>query len=283
MSPENIETGYKKHAALTQLHRWYLLYEEPQYGIENALDILAKNIRIESGLGEANGHAQYAERVQQLPATWKNAHTVNSPTVTVQDDGSLLLNTNVSYLNQGLLENGGVRTADLTYTMSLTSSDSVLPNFSDIEITQNSDGTTDKFVPRYAENKLKSLVHYWLALVEDPSRDPAPFQEILAKNFHLDFTGGAITDFDGFKQWLAGPGSQVKASTHAIGNFSYTTEDEETYTVSMEFDWNGILHDNTQMTAKTLHSWTVKDDPSKRFAQIQRMSVDVLEPFTPSK
>lgn len=70
MSTEEITAGYKKHAALTQLHRWYLLYEEPRYGIENQLDILAEDVRVASGLGEAKGHAQYAERVQQLPTEW---------------------------------------------------------------------------------------------------------------------------------------------------------------------------------------------------------------------
>ena len=283
MTTQDITDGYKKHAALAQLHRWYLMYEEPKYGIGNALDSLSEGISVKSGLGEAVGHEQYAERVKKLPTTWKNAHHVKSPVLTFNDDKSILLSTDITYQNQGLLENGVVRTAELTYTMSLTPSDTVLPKFTAIEIAQNSDGTTEEFVSRYAENRLSSLVHYWLALIEDPARNPEPVKEILADKFSLNFSSGAITDFDGFKEWLAGPGSQIKASTHVISNLSHKLTGDNEYTLTMDFDWAGILPNDTEMTAKTRHTWIVKDDVTERFARIQDVSVEVLEPFAPKK
>lgn len=278
---EEIKQGYKQHAALAQLHRWYLLYEEPEYGIENALDILTDDIRVKSGLGEAKGHEQYSERVKQLPTTWKNAHDVQTPSIIINDDGSIQLTTDITYLNKGLLEDGSVRSAELTYTMSLSPSDSVLPKFTDIEISQNSDGIADTFVPRYAQNRLWSLVHYWLAIIEDPARNADPVEEILTTNFSLNFSSGAITDIEGFREWLAGPGSQVTASTHRVSNFTYELLGENRYGVKMDFDWNGILPDSTEMTAKTRHSWTVVDNRTERFARIQSIDVEVLEPFTP--
>ena len=281
MSTTEIKNGYKQHAALAQLHRWYLLYEEPKYGIANALDILDKDIRVKSGLGEAKGHEQYAARVKQLPTTWKNAHDVKSTNVTINDDGSMLLTTDITYLNQGLLNDDAVRSAKLSYTMSLTSSDSVLPKFTDIEIEQNSEGTAEAFVPRYAQNRLRSVVHYWLALIEDPSRNAEPVKEILAENFSLNFSSGAITDFEGFSKWLAGPGSQISASTHKVSNFSFKPLGDDRYEVEMDFDWNGILPNGKEMTAKTHHNWTVVDDRTERFARIQKVDVKVLEPFAP--
>lgn len=279
MSSNEIKQGYQKHAALAQLHRWYLYYEEPEYGIDNALDILTEDVYIKSGPGEVKGHDQYAGYVKQLPATWKNAHDVESSTIVINDDGTVSMTTDITYLNQGMLEAKAVRSADLTYTMMLKPSDSVLPKFSSIQIAQNGDGIANEYIPRYADNRLRSLVHYWLALIEDPFRDADPVKEILAKDFSLNFSSGSITSFDGFSKWLAGPASQVTASTHKVSNFNHRVLDDNLYGLVMDFDWNGILPDGTEMTAKTRHSWTVVDDPTERFARIQNVDVEILEPF----
>ena len=279
MSTNEIKQGYQKHAALAQLHRWYLYYEEPEYGIDNALDILTEDVYIKSGPGEVKGHDQYAGYVKQLPATWKNAHDVESSTIVINDDGTVSMTTDITYLNQGMLEAKAVRSADLTYTMMLKPSDSVLPKFSSIQIAQNGDGIANEYIPRYADNRLRSLVHYWLALIEDPFRDADPVKEILAKDFSLNFSSGSITSFDGFSKWLAGPASQVTASTHKVSNFNHRVLEDNLYGLVMDFDWNGILPDGTEMTAKTRHSWTVVDDPTERFARIQNVDVEILEPF----
>lgn len=281
LSVEEIVQGYKKHAAMAQLYRWYIGYEEPRYGIENQLDILDKEIHVVSGLGEANGHEEYAARVKQIPDTWKNAHNVKTAEVSVAVDGAISMTVTITYLNQGLLPDGQVRTADLTYTTSLAPSESVLPKFTDIRIAQNSDGTQETFVSAYGENRVRSLVHYWLALIEDPARNPEPVREILAEGVSLNFSSGTITDFEGFKAWLAGPASQVKASTHTIGDFAQEAAGDNTYRATMTFDWNGILPDDTELTAKTRHTWVIVDDPNDRFAKIKTIDVEVLEPFAP--
>ena len=278
-----IENGFKRHAALTQLHRWYLLYEEPAYGIDNQLDILAPDVTVSSGLGTATGHDEYAARVGQIPTTWKNAHDVRDATVEVGEDGAVTLVADITYLNQGLLEDGGVRSADLTYRTTLIPTDGVLPKFTDIAIEQNAEGTAETFASEYGDNRMLSLVHYWLALIEDPRRDPEPVREILADGFSLNFSSGAITDFDGFAAWLAGPGSAVRASTHGIEAFTQERSDDGTYRVSMEFPWDGILPDDTRMVARTKHTWIVEDDPTERFARIRQMDVEVLEPFRPKE
>lgn len=276
-----IEQGYKTHAALTQLHRWYIGYEEPKYGIDNQLDILDPNVFVKSGLGEANGHADYAERVKKIPAAWKNAHFVKSTDIEIGTNDTVSMTVNITYANQGMLPDGAVRTADLTYTTALAPTDSVLPKFTSIMIAPNSDGTADTYTSAYPENRMRSLVHYWLALIEDPARNPEPVAEILADDFSLNFSSGAITDFEGFKAWLAGPASQVRASTHQIGDFNVTQESDTAYQIEMTFDWDGILPNEQQLVAKTRHTWKVIDDPSERFARIKQMNVEVLEPFRP--
>lgn len=281
MTVPEIKHGYQRHAALAQFHRWYLIYENPEYGMKNQLDILTPDITVKSGLGEASGHEAYAARVHQLPKTWKNAHEVKATRVSFPKDGKIALEADVTYLNRGLLPDGKVRTADLTYRTTLTGTDDLLPKFSTIEIKQNSEDTVETFTPAYAHNRVKSLAHYWLALIEDPKRDPEPVREILAPDFSLNFSSGKITDFDGFKAWLAGPASQVAASTHEISDFKVLNDDDGQLQISMTLDWNGILPNDVEMTAKTAHTWTVLDTPTERFPRIKTIDVKLLEPFKP--
>ncbi len=282
MTQEDIRDGFREHAAMAQFHRWYQYYERPAGGIANALDILTQDVTIVSGLGTANGHKDYAARVAQLPDTWQNAHHLKTVEIDHGDQGAMTLNATITYQNVGILPDGAVREADLSYSVDLVTGDAVLPKLSGVKIEQNSDSTGVDFKDAYADNRMRSLVHYWLTLIEDPSRDPEPVREILADEFSLNFSSGAITDFDGFKGWLAGPGSQVAASTHIISNFSAKDLGDETYSLTVDFDWYGILPDGTELVAKTRHNWTATNDVTARFARIKTVDVEVIEPFRPA-
>ncbi|QFT34616.1 hypothetical protein FIV00_29240 [Labrenzia sp. THAF82] len=281
LTEEQIRNGFKDHAAMAQYYRWYQYYERPDGGVANALDILSKDVTITSGLGTANGQEEYKERVAKLPATWKNAHHVQSAEITHGEDGNLTLAAQIIYQNQGMLPDGAVRQADLSYTVEMVPGEDVLPLLSNVLIEQDSDTTVKSFQDAYAENRLRSLVHYWLALIEDPSRNPEPVQEILADDFSLNFSSGSITDFDGFKAWLAGPASQVAASTHVISNFAVEDLGAEDYAITMDFDWAGITPDGVELVAKTRHTWRATNDVEERFARIKSVDVEVLEPFRP--
>ncbi len=280
MKPQFIRQGYLRHAALCQLHRWYLFYEEPRTGLKNQLDLLASDVIVRSGLGEARGHDAYESRVKQLPLTWENAHHIKSTDVAIADDGQMRLTAAVTYLNRGMLPDGDVRKAELTYETTLSPTENLLPRFSTIGIRQDSEGQSDNFTPEYAANRLLSLVHYWFAIIEDPKRDPAPAREIFADGFSLNFSTGPISSFEGFKAWLAGPGSQVAASTHEIADFKCAEAPDGIYKISMDLDWEGILPNGAEMIAKTQHVWTVENDPAERFAQIKSVDVTILLPFT---
>ncbi len=281
LSTSEVKQGYIEHASLAQLYRWYQYYENNDASIDNQLDILDQDIYVKSGLGEGTGHAVYLERVKNIPTTWKNAHDVKQTNVSINDDGSINMSVDITYLNQGILPDGNVRSADLHYTTTLRPSKNVLPVFTKIVIEQKGDGVAPAFVPIYGENRIKSLVHYWLALIEDPARNVEPFAEILADGFELNFSSGPITDMAGFEQWFRGPASSVAASTHKISQFSQSQNADGSYTVSMDFDWQGILPNDQQMVAKTRHQWVVVDNPSERFARIKQVNVELLQPFSP--
>jgi hypothetical protein len=277
----DVKTGFKSHAATAQLYRWYQYYENSAIGINNQLDILDPLVSVKSGLGEVKGHDAYRSRVDALPNSWKNAHFVRSAVFSLADDGSQRLKAGITYLNQGMKPDGSVRTAELTYETVLKPGLTVLPKFEKIAITQHSEGQVGEFKPAYGDNRLLSLVHYWLAIIEDPARNPEPAREVLADKFSLNFSSGAVTDFNGFKAWLAGPGSQVTASTHVISNFSQEKTADNQYRLSVDFDWEGILPNGQSMTAKTRHRWAVQDNPTERFARIKSVDVEVLNPFAP--
>ena len=280
MTPEDIKQGYRKHAALAQFHRWYQLYENGAVPVENALDALAPDVIVKSGLGEAKGHDAYKARVSQLPKTWKNAHFPRNITVTTKLDGSAVLKADLTYLNDGM-KPGTVRSAELTYTMEFKADAAVLPKITNVGIAQNSEGVAAAFKDAYVDNRARSLMHYWLALIEDPSRNIEPFKEIFADGFALNFSTGKISDAASLEKWFRGPASAVAASTHVIENFKAEAVGPTEFKVSAEFEWEGILPNNAEMTARTRHSWLIVDNPKERFARIKSMDVEVLKPFAP--
>jgi hypothetical protein len=282
MTEDDIRTSYRKHAALAQFYRWYQLYENPAVPLANQLEILAPDVVVRSGLGEARGHDAYSARIAQLPKTWNNAHWVTSTVVTPLADGGTRLEAGVTYLNEGM-KPGIIRSADLTYRMQLGAGAPLLPQFQIIEIQQNSETTAPTFTVAYPDNRARSLVHDWLASIENPARDIAPFREILADGFLLNFSSGPIHDFSGLEAWYRGPGSAVAASAHLLKDFSCEGLSDGEWRVRFAFDWDGILPDGTRLEAETRHIWLVQDDPQKRFAQIKRIDVELVRPFAPKK
>jgi hypothetical protein len=280
-STDTIRQSHIRHAVMAQIHRWYQIYENPETTIDNQIDILSPDIKLKSGLGEGVGHEAYRQRIAHLPKTWKNAHFVRQAEVRIGADGTIALDVALTYLNQGMKPDGSVRTAELRYDARLQPTDTVLPRFTTIEIKQLSEGTAPAFEEAYPENRLKSLLHYWLALIEDPARRVEPFKELLADGFELHFSSGTITDMAAFEAWLRGPGSAAAASAHALSGFSFEPAGVDRLRMQVDFAWQGPLPDGKAMAAKTRHRWTVIDNPKERFARIETAHVQVLEPLRP--
>jgi hypothetical protein len=251
----------RRHAALAQLHRWFQFYERPDLPLEHQLELLRPDVRVRSGLGEAVGHAAYVQRVSQLPKTWSNAHFVVENDFVVVDDQRSTLRASVQYLNVGLLPAPAVRRADLRYTVELLAEPgSALPRFESVAIEQLREGRTDTFRDAYPENRLKSLLHRWLAIVDDPAGDPRALQDVLAAPFSLHFDQQPITDIAGLQAWLGAAAAHVTVAPTRFDNFSYSVLDDRRWTLQVELD-------------ASHHHLTVRNDPTERFARIERMEV----------
>jgi len=272
--------AYLQQASLAQLHRWYQFYEHPQANIENQLDILSKDVIVNSSLGTARGHTEYAAAVRAIPSQWKNAHFVKQSDIKVKNTENIEMQTTITYLNQGRSPNNEISQSTIGYDMHLRTTQDLLPKFTKIDIKPMQGNTTETFIDAYAENRLKSLMYYWLAIVEHPDRRSEPAHEILSQDFSLNFSSNKIKDLDALSEWFAGPASSVAFTTHKPEKFSYQKLSDNNYTLSVEFAWNGILPNTKAMTARTKHTWQVIDNPQDRFAKIKNIDVEILVPFS---
>lgn len=280
-----LRKSYFEHVAAAQIYRWYAFYERPEATLANQLDLLGEQLKITSPEGEIDGRDVYAAYMEKLERPRRDAHEIKSLKLVSREGTQIKVAVELKYINTGLVKEGSVKTLDLAYQftfedrVTLEGREGVLPAITAIDITVVDQGRTSDFADTYATTRLTGLVNYWLALIESPNLSAEPFKELLAPSFNLNFSSGVIADFDAFTQWVEGPASAIEVSSHKIQNFSCEQLAENRYTLTVEFDWQGLLANGKTMTAITRHTWGMVDDPTERFARIHTIDVDVLETF----
>lgn len=278
ISEMKIIKSTQQHLAKAQIYRWYQLYERElsDVRISNTMDMLSDDIFLKSAAGEMKGKENYPDRLKAYEG-WKNAHHVEKIEVSLDDNSNLLLTTNIRY--QNIQPNGDKKSYTIHYNTTLKENGNNLPNFNAIEISPTGE-TDEAFVDAYPENRMKSLMHYWLANMERLDGDVTPFKELLAPNFQLNFsTSSKLNSIEDLEKWLNGTPTQLKESKHIPTNFSMKTIMENEYEVTVSFDWTGTAKDGTKMKATTKHVWYVIDDINKRFAKILKVDVTQTNPL----
>jgi hypothetical protein len=274
------------HRVMTQAHRWFQPYEQSECDLQNQLDILVSDVHIQTSLGEANGHRVYAQRFASLPANWRNAHHVQTATVRRLNADKSTLTMEIVYQNSGFLPDGKLASNRLRYTCQLTDGNALLPKFKDIANELIGPETTPAFATfaeAYTQNRVRSLAHYWLALIELNTGDATPFQEIVTPDTNFAFTTQDVNTFADFQQWFQTTSEHVLKSSHTIEHFAVEQMEANRSLVIMEFEWSGFARDNPaqELEARTRHEWVVTDHPRERFARIQSIKVQALKPFQP--
>ncbi len=268
----------QKHLAKAQIYRWYQLYERElsDIRINNTMDMLADDIFLKSAAGEMRGKDNYPSRLEGFKG-WKNAHHVNNIEVNIDENGQLLLETDINY--QNIQPNGDKSSYTIHYNTKLNNDGFNLPDFNSIEIIPTGE-TTETFVDAYPVNRIKSLMHYWLANMERLDGEVTPFKELLAPNFELNFsTSTQITSIESLKTWLNGTPKQLQESQHFPKDFSIRNITDNEYEVTVSFDWKGTTNDGVKMKAVTKHVWYVLDNINDRFAKILKVDVTQISPF----
>lgn len=268
-----LKESYIKHAALAQLYRWWQYYDARAIGLSNQLDVLDKGARVTLGSDEPKGHDDYAAAVQKLPAHWRDAYLPRAPTVQLQENGDITIAAEVEHLNLGIHPGGGVMRSTAYCNAVLRRTDTLLPKITEIRITAGAFQRVDEFRPAYAENRIRSLVHYFTALAENPGRDHHPFRELLAAGFGLHYTDPPIESFDALAAWVAGPLSCVVASSHVVSDIGLEELSELEYSATVGMRSEAMFPDGSGIASRNTQSWIVTDNKSERFARIRRITI----------
>ncbi|WP_458626570.1 hypothetical protein [Winogradskyella sp. PC D3.3] len=248
------------HAAIVQYHRWYLFYErdfENKQRLENQLEILADSIKMKSAAGEMQGKENYPERLKVYKG-WKNAHHIQNIIVNKLEDGTINLEADIVY--QNLKSDGSNDSYPLHYSTFLKEvPNAQLPVFTEINIQPTGEIKNPTFEDAYPENRMLSLMHYWLLNMEQLDGNVEPFKEVLAEGFNLNFSTNSepIVTIEQLEKWLNGTPLQLAESSHFPENFSVKVISENQYEVNVDFVWNGETKDGQIVTATTAHHWIV--------------------------
>ncbi|SFI78442.1 MULTISPECIES: hypothetical protein [unclassified Bacillus (in: firmicutes)] len=267
------------HLALIQYYRWYQVYEVPfnKARIDNQLDILADEVEISSQAGTTKGKMGLADRLRMFEG-WQNAHHVENASIKQLNDEELSLEADILY--QNIRPDDSRYSYRIHYSTILKLRENDLPLFTKVHLEPIGTVENPEFTSAYADNRAKSFMHYWLYLMETASVNGDKFKELLAEPFELNLsTASKIDTLKGFNEWLSTAPSQVKGSGHYPKNLSVTENADNTISVSVDFEWEGISVENKPMVAETHHEWVLENNLDERFARMKMMKVTQTKPF----
>jgi len=122
-----------------------------------------------------------------------------------------------------------------------------------------------------------------LYLIDRNTGDAAPFDELLADRFELDWAPTVIRTRTEFSAWYRALSRRVLKSSHSLAGLECEAIGADRHEVRLELHWSGAtrLQPEEELEAKTLHVWTVTDDHSEHFARIERATIRLLAPVRP--
>ncbi|MFM9841282.1 MAG: hypothetical protein ACKVOQ_23660 [Cyclobacteriaceae bacterium] len=267
------------HAALAQYHRWYQVYEVPftKERIENQKDILADDVEITTSAGTMKGKAEVEDRLKVYEG-WLNAHHIQQTKVAMLPDGKISLEADIEY--QNIRPDQSKFSYTIHYSTELQPRENDLPLFTSLQLKPTGEVKEFQFEAAYHENRSKSFMHYWLYLMETQKGKSDKFKELLSKDFSLQLSSGQIVDnLDKFDTWFKSVCAPIFTSTHAHKNFSVVDNKDNTFSVSLDFDWKAINIKNENMIAETHHEWLLENNMDDRFAKMKTMKVSIIKPF----
>ncbi|PWA10494.1 hypothetical protein DB891_04490 [Flavobacterium laiguense] len=265
------------HLVLAQYHRWYQVYEVPftEERIKNQKDILSDDVEISSQLGTTKGKEGLEDRLKVYTG-WQNAHHVKHTEVQLLPDGQLSLEADILY--QNIRPDNSKYSYTLHYSTELQPRENDLPLFTKLDLKPTGEVKEFIFEDAYPENRVKSFMHYWLYLMENPNSDK--FRELLAADFALQLSAGQnITALPEFDEWMKSISSRILTSSHSYNNLKIVDNEDNTFTVFVDFDWKGININNEKMIAETHHEWLLTNNMEERFARMKTMKVTIIKPF----
>ena len=269
-----------EQATKAQLYRYFNGFERffTASRKANQLELLADDIIITTPRGSIAGKANYAHSLGDYKGM-KISHAIEDIAVKTLPNG--LITATVRLIYKGVQKNGANNSLRFIYETELSQQANQLPLFKTIQL--NVDGAFEaaSFQDTYIKSRSMALLYYYLFLIEKVADNAAEFQEILTDDFQLnlspDTTLTTIMDVD---KWLKNVAKNIVVTSHYPKNIVVKSLAHETYELRVDFDWEAWTVEQQKVTAKTRHTWVIKDKKNDRFASIQSIRVERCSPFS---
>ncbi|MFS1510921.1 hypothetical protein VQL36_00570 [Chengkuizengella sp. SCS-71B] len=264
--------------AKSLLYRWYIFYERErtEQTLDNQLSILDHDFKVKRD-GEVLNKEQYIHYENQRPLNQKNAHSVQKITFTQVEENKSSLVADIIYQNEN--KEGKVTSYKVHYdTILILKEDKWY--FSEIKIGSiEMMNHMSEFKDTYAENRVKSLIHYYLSLMEKLDGDASPFQDIFYKDFYMKVpsTDDPITNIDQFESWLS-ISKNIKVSTHLVENLVIKSLHSNEYHVTMDFNWQALTKSDKMLKTKSHQEWEIVDT-NETFPRLKKIIISGIKPL----
>lgn len=260
-----------EHKVLTQFHRWYQVYEVPftDQRILNQADILSDDIEIISMAGTTRGKSEQATKLRLFDG-WQNAHHVLCTDIQPINDEEASLEAEILYEN--IRPDGSQHCYKIHYTTKLQCRADKLPLFKTIQLTPIEAVEPFRFDSAYELNRVTSLVHYWLYLLESGQTQADALSEVLADSFEMNWSSGSpITSLEQLMGSLEVDRKAHKAVAYSLQKVERLKSTEHAFQVHVSLLRETVSLEGVSSITEVHQDWWLEDDRNERFARIKKM------------
>jgi hypothetical protein len=170
-------------------------------------------------------------------------------------------------------------TADGAFAGAFVRGDAFLPRLTQLAATSRPASLSAS-----AGHRTRSSVHHFIALVENPARDPQPFRELLRPVFSLGYTPTPMTGLAALDAWVKGALSSVIASEHDIHAIDVRDLGDARTACEVRMTSQALFPDGSGAISRNTQSWTLHDAAGDRFPRIEEILIarDAVEFFGPA-
>lgn len=216
---------------LVQIYRWFSFYENNS-ALESQLNILSKNISIDSGLEKVFGIDDYLKKIDLIPENWESLYNILEYEIQNRKNGSYIVDTLVEYDNLGVEED--LKTT-FKYIFSLNYEKSgknkmFMPLIQSVRVSTL--GIHDHVLEKN-RNKVLASLNYFYLLIDKNDKNIECFKEILRGSFNLDFQGKSIDSFKSLKKYYISNNKEYKKLDHRVEDVEILKINQSRYRVQL--------------------------------------------------
>ncbi len=275
---DEFRVDHQKNLVLVQYYRWFQVFEREltPTRMDNHLELLSDNILITTYTGPLRGKdgmVGFANHVKD----WKNSHHIENVMVREGKADTLLLEADILY--QNILPDTKRNSYRLHYSTKLTPVLGELPQFTHVTLLPTETVANPTFEDAYNENRSKSLVYYWLLLMDNSTVNKPKFGELMVPAFRFGMDTEANKDDKQFFSWLRDAKKKVIGTNHIPKNFIVSNTKDGKIQVSFDVQQKSIDINEVKFLAEFHHDWILENNLDERFARVREMKITQTKPI----